>query len=175
MVELGYFGPVFGRPMGQPNLWFEEGLEDNADLFVRADETREEIVGNYRKACEKSDATIQALELDTAGSVPWWEINPSPFITSSFTSSQRRSATPGTLISHERSSMVRSATPPKTATSLNMTVSGGAPTTIGLSMKLVSLELTRNFVVGWWSLDESKRANLLTDADVTVRPSVVSD
>ena len=24
-VELGYFGPVFGRPMGQTNLWFEDG------------------------------------------------------------------------------------------------------------------------------------------------------
>ena len=76
MVELGYFGPVFGRPMGQPNLWFEEGLEDNADLFARADESRELIVADYRKACETSDATIQALELDAAGSVPWWGDQP---------------------------------------------------------------------------------------------------
>jgi hypothetical protein len=71
-VELGYFGPVFGRPMGQSNLWFEEDVEDNADLFVRADESRSDIVGNYRKACETSDATIEALDLDAQGSVPWW-------------------------------------------------------------------------------------------------------
>src|SRR5580704_1508843 len=76
MVELGYFGPVFGRPMGQPNLWFEDGAEDNADLFVRADETRDDIIGNYRIACATSDATIEALDLDAPGSVPWWGDHP---------------------------------------------------------------------------------------------------
>jgi uncharacterized damage-inducible protein DinB len=75
-VELGYFGPVFGRPMGQPNLWFEDDVEDNADLFARAVETRETIIGNYRKACETSDATIETLDLDAAGSVPWWGDEP---------------------------------------------------------------------------------------------------
>jgi hypothetical protein len=75
-VELGYFGPVFGRPMGQTNLWFEDGLEDNADLFAGADESREVIIGNYRQACETSNATIEALELDAAGSVPWWGDQP---------------------------------------------------------------------------------------------------
>ncbi len=75
-VELGYFGPAFGRPMGQKNLWFEEAVEDNADLFARADESREEIIANYRRACETSDATIEALELDSTGSVPWWGDTP---------------------------------------------------------------------------------------------------
>ena len=82
-VELGYFGPVFGRPMGQSNLWFEDGVEDNADLFVRSDETRQAIVGNYRKACATSDATIEALETDAPGSVPRGrEPIPSPSTTS---------------------------------------------------------------------------------------------
>jgi len=75
-VELGYFGPVFGRPMGQPNLWFEDGVEDNADLFVQANESRDDIIGNYRRACETSDTTIEALDLDAAGSVPWWGDHP---------------------------------------------------------------------------------------------------
>jgi Protein of unknown function (DUF664) len=75
-VELGYFGPVFGRPVGQSNLWFEEGVEDNADLFARADETRGDIIGNYRKACENSNETIEALDLDAAGIVPWWDDQP---------------------------------------------------------------------------------------------------
>jgi Protein of unknown function (DUF664) len=74
--ELGYFGPVFGRPMGQPNLWFEDGVEDNSDLFVRADESRHDIIDSYRKACETSDATIEALDLDAPGSVPWWGDQP---------------------------------------------------------------------------------------------------
>ena len=75
-VELGYFGPVFGRPMGQPNLWFEDGVEDNADLFVRWNESRDGIIGGYKKACETSDATIEALDLEAAGSVPWWGDQP---------------------------------------------------------------------------------------------------
>ena len=75
-VELGYFGPVFGRTMGQPNLWFEDGVEDNADLFARANEARDDIVESYRKSCETSDATIDALDLETAGSVPWWGDHP---------------------------------------------------------------------------------------------------
>jgi hypothetical protein len=75
-VELGYFGPVFARPMGQPNLWFEDGAEDNVDLFVRADQTREDIIGNYRTACETSNATIEALDLDAPGTVPWWGDQP---------------------------------------------------------------------------------------------------
>jgi hypothetical protein len=75
-VELGYFGPVFGRPMGQSSLWFEGEMEDNADLFARADETRDDLVGNYRKAWETADATIEALELDAPGIVPWWGDHP---------------------------------------------------------------------------------------------------
>ena len=71
-VELGYFGPVFGRPMAGPNPWFDDGAEDNADLFARADETREDIVAGYRHACTAADETIEALDLDSPGSVPWW-------------------------------------------------------------------------------------------------------
>jgi hypothetical protein len=75
-VELGYFGPVFARPMGQPNLWFEEGAEDNAHLFARASESKDDIIGNYRRACDTSDATIDALDLEATGSVPWWGDHP---------------------------------------------------------------------------------------------------
>ena len=75
-VELGYFGPVFGRPMGQTNPWFEDDVEYSDGLFVRADESRDDIIGNYRRACETSDATIDALDLDAAGSVPWWGDHP---------------------------------------------------------------------------------------------------
>lgn len=75
-VELGYFGPVFGRPMGQTNIWFDQDAEDNASLFARADETRDDIIVSYRRACATSDATIEALDLDAAGSVPWWGDQP---------------------------------------------------------------------------------------------------
>jgi Protein of unknown function (DUF664) len=35
-------------------------------------ETRDEIVGLYRRVWEHSDATINALAIDAPGYVPWW-------------------------------------------------------------------------------------------------------
>ncbi|MFE2988865.1 DinB family protein [Streptomyces sp. NPDC059262] len=71
-VELGYLGDTFGRPSGEPLPWVEEGAEPNADMWVTADESREFIVGLYRRAWAHADATIDALPLDTVGKVPWW-------------------------------------------------------------------------------------------------------
>jgi Protein of unknown function (DUF664) len=67
-----YFGGVFGRPFPEPLPWFAEGAEDNADMWVPADESRARIVGLYRRAWEHADATIGALALDATGRVPWW-------------------------------------------------------------------------------------------------------
>jgi Protein of unknown function (DUF664) len=74
-MELGYFGDTFGRPSGEPVPWLEEGAEPNADMWATADESREQIVGLYRRACAHSDATIEALALDAIGHVPWWPQN----------------------------------------------------------------------------------------------------
>ncbi|BBC34367.1 uncharacterized protein SGFS_056610 [Streptomyces graminofaciens] len=71
-VELGYLGDTFGRPSGEPLPWLEDGAEPNADMWATADESRERIVGLYRRAWAHSDATIEALALDTVGRVPWW-------------------------------------------------------------------------------------------------------
>ncbi|MEU8709281.1 DinB family protein [Streptomyces sp. NPDC048565] len=71
-VELGYLGDTFGRPSGEPLPWVEEGAEANADMWATADESREQIVGLYRRAWAHSDATIEALPLNTVGTVPWW-------------------------------------------------------------------------------------------------------
>jgi len=71
-VELEYFGEVLGRPSDIPLPWFEEYAEPNADLWATAEESREEIVALYRQAWDHSDATIQALDLDARGHVPWW-------------------------------------------------------------------------------------------------------
>jgi hypothetical protein len=70
--ELGYFGDTFGRPSGEPSPWLEPGAEPNADMWATADESREQIVGLYRRAWAHADATIDALPLDAAGRVPWW-------------------------------------------------------------------------------------------------------
>ncbi|MDN3028751.1 DinB family protein [Streptomyces sp. S.PB5] len=71
-VELGYLGDTFGRPSGELLPWLDKDAELNADMWATADESREEIVGLYRRAWAHADATIAALPLDTVGKVPWW-------------------------------------------------------------------------------------------------------
>jgi len=39
---------------------------------VSEDETREQIIGFYRRAWEHADATIGTLAIDAPGHVPWW-------------------------------------------------------------------------------------------------------
>ena len=70
-IELGYFGDTFGRAQGEPLPEFDPD-EPLADMWATADETREQIVGLYRRAWAHSDATIDALPLDAIGHVPWW-------------------------------------------------------------------------------------------------------
>lgn len=71
-VQLGYFGEVFGRPSGRELPWFADDAEVNADMWAPADQTREEIVDLHRFSAAHSDATIEALDLDAPGLVPWW-------------------------------------------------------------------------------------------------------
>ncbi|MFJ9695584.1 DinB family protein [Kitasatospora sp. NPDC101183] len=71
-VELGYFGPTFGRPHTESLPWHEEGAEPNADMWAPADESRESVLGLYRRAWAHADATIEELPLEAMGRVPWW-------------------------------------------------------------------------------------------------------
>lgn len=67
-VATGYFGSVFDRP-------FPEALPpfgDNADMYARADESRDDVVGLWHRAWAHADATIEALPLDAVGRVWWW-------------------------------------------------------------------------------------------------------
>ena len=71
-VAVGYFGETFGRPFGEPLPWFDEGAEDNADMWATPDESRNDILGLWQRAWEHADATIGLLPLDAVGRVPWW-------------------------------------------------------------------------------------------------------
>jgi hypothetical protein len=71
-VEAGYFGETFARPFDEPMPWLAADAEPNADMWATADESREQIVGLYRRVWAHSDATIDTLELDAVGHVPWW-------------------------------------------------------------------------------------------------------
>ena len=71
-VEAGYLGAVLGRPFTEPLPWFDEDAEANADMWATAEQTRDDIVGLYRRVWTHSDATIEALDLTAVGRVPWW-------------------------------------------------------------------------------------------------------
>jgi uncharacterized damage-inducible protein DinB len=71
-VELGYFRAVFDRPFEVPGPWFGTDAEPNADMYATAEESREEIVGLYRRVWALSDDTIAELPLDAVGHTPWW-------------------------------------------------------------------------------------------------------
>lgn len=71
-VQLGYFGEVFGRPADRALPWLDEEAEINADMWATADETRHEIIELHRFSSDHSDATIEALDLESPGLVPWW-------------------------------------------------------------------------------------------------------
>jgi hypothetical protein len=72
-IEARYLGDTFGRPFPQPLPWLDdEDAEPNADMWATADQTRADVVDLYRRVWAHSDATIEALTLDTTGRVPWW-------------------------------------------------------------------------------------------------------
>lgn len=71
-VQVGYLGDVFGRPSGLDLPWFADDAEPDADLWVPADETREQIVALHHASARHSDATVEALPLDARGEVAWW-------------------------------------------------------------------------------------------------------
>jgi hypothetical protein len=72
-VELGYFGATFGRPYEGPvPAAFAPDADPTGDLWVTADESREDVVDLYRRAWEHAGATIGALGLEDTGRVPWW-------------------------------------------------------------------------------------------------------
>jgi len=71
-VQVGYFGETFDRPSDLALPWYEDDSEPDGDMWVTADESREDVLELWRRSCEHSDATIDALPLDAVGHVPWW-------------------------------------------------------------------------------------------------------
>ena len=72
-VQLGYFGETFGRPADRVVPWLADDAEPDADMWVPAAESRAEIVEFHHYSAAHSDATIEALDLDAGGEVPWWQ------------------------------------------------------------------------------------------------------
>ena len=77
-VETGYFGESFGRPFDEPMPWYEPGAEANADMWATSEQSSDDIIGRYQRACAHSDETIESLGLEAEGHVPWWPEDGNP-------------------------------------------------------------------------------------------------
>jgi uncharacterized damage-inducible protein DinB len=71
-VELGYFGDTFGHPSGIELPWHSDDADPNDDLYLTADESREWVLDLYRTAWAHAAVTLEELELESEGRVPWW-------------------------------------------------------------------------------------------------------
>lgn len=71
-VEAGYFGEVFDRPFPERLPWFDDDAEPNADMWAAIGESRDDVVGFYRRVQAHSDRTIDELDLESPGEVAWW-------------------------------------------------------------------------------------------------------
>ncbi|MFI9385144.1 DinB family protein [Kutzneria sp. NPDC052558] len=70
--ESRYFGEVFGRPFPEALPRWDDLDARGLDKWAAEDESREEVIGRYRRVWAHSDATIEALAVDAPGHVPWW-------------------------------------------------------------------------------------------------------
>jgi hypothetical protein len=72
-LEYGYLGESFGRPAPETMSWIEDGsIWQGADMWAKADESSEYILGLYDRACAHADRTISDLDLDAPGTVAHW-------------------------------------------------------------------------------------------------------
>ncbi len=71
-VEAEYFGLVFDRPFPEEVPWSQEDAEEDADLWAGPEETLASVHAFAERVWRHCDATIEALDLDARGRVPWW-------------------------------------------------------------------------------------------------------
>jgi hypothetical protein len=71
-VEYAYLGTALDRTPPEPVPWWDDDAEANADMWATAEESRDDVLGLYRRACAHSDRTIADVPLAKAGHVPWW-------------------------------------------------------------------------------------------------------
>ncbi len=66
-----YFGEVFDRPFPEQLPRWDDLSALGTDLWATEHESRTDVVDLYRRMWSHSDATIEALDLDAVGHVPW--------------------------------------------------------------------------------------------------------
>jgi uncharacterized damage-inducible protein DinB len=72
-VELGYLGECVGRPWPETLPWDnEQAFTESADMWAKADESREWLLDLYRRSWVHGDESVRTLGLDAPATVPWW-------------------------------------------------------------------------------------------------------
>lgn len=72
-VEIGYLGDSVGRPSSIRLPWVgDDSVWDSADMWAKADESREYLVDLYQQVWKHTDESIAQLPLDAAATVSWW-------------------------------------------------------------------------------------------------------
>ena len=72
-IELGYLGASVGRPSPVPLPWEDDGsVWEGADMWATPDQTRDHLLGLYRRAWQHSDESLASIPLDAPASVAWW-------------------------------------------------------------------------------------------------------
>lgn len=72
-LEHVYLGESFDRPAPDVLPWYADGsVWEGADMWATADESSDEILALYARACAHSDETVASLALDAPGHVPHW-------------------------------------------------------------------------------------------------------
>ena len=73
LSESRYLGEIVGRPFPEPLPRFDDpGYANHDHMWVTEQESRADVIDGYHRACRHADATIEALQIDAPGFVPWW-------------------------------------------------------------------------------------------------------
>jgi Protein of unknown function (DUF664) len=67
-----YLGEVFDRPFPEVLPPWDDESAKGTDHWATEHESRADIISLYHRVWAHSDATIDALDLDSQGYVPWW-------------------------------------------------------------------------------------------------------
>src|SRR3954453_14193774 len=72
-IELGCPGASVGPPSPVSLPWVDDGsVWEGADMWATADQSREYLLGLYRRAWQHSDESLASVPLDAPASVAWW-------------------------------------------------------------------------------------------------------
>lgn len=74
-----YFGEVFDRPFPEPLPRWDDLAAAGTDHWATERESRADVIALYQRVWWHTDATVDALDLDTRGFVPWWQEDVSLF------------------------------------------------------------------------------------------------